>query len=108
MTKNESLEFENELEYERYKNNLNQAIKIRNGFMKFRNITLFFVLYSICYKLLMKCWITSGIHMFVSLAGVFIISKIILYVFDELILAIQIIRRNRIHKKNTRKEVKTK
>lgn len=90
-----------EFDYEEYRNNLEKAVEIHDKFYRLRNITIYFILYSILYSFVIKALITNGLIMFLSLVSVYLISKFMTYLFDEIRFTIRILRKN--HKKKRRK-----
>ncbi len=92
---------EKEFDYEEYRNNLEKAVEIHDKFYRLRNITIYFILYSILYSFVIKALITNGLIMFLSLVSVYLISKFMTYLFDEIRFTIRILRKN--HKKKRRK-----
>ena len=92
---------EKEFDYEKYRNNLEKAVEIHDKFYRLRNITIYFVLYSILYSFVIKALITNGLVMFLSLVLVYLMNRFVIYLFDEIRFAIRILRKN--HKKKRRK-----
>lgn len=92
---------EKEFDYEEYRNNLEKAVEIHDKFYRLRNITIYFILYSVLYSFVIKALITNGLTMFLSLVSVYLISKFMTYLFDEIRFTIRILRKN--HKKKKEK-----
>lgn len=92
---------EKEFDYEEYRNNLEKAVEIHDKFYRLRNITIYFILYSVLYSFVIKALITNGLTMFLSLVSIYLISKFMTYLFDEIRFTIRILRKN--HKKKRRK-----
>lgn len=97
----ENIMDEKEFDYEEYRNNLEKAVEIHDKFYRLRNITIYFILYSVLYSFVIKALITNGLTMFLSLVSIYLISKFMTYLFDEIRFTIRILRKN--HKKKRRK-----
>ena len=85
---------EKEFDYEEYRNNLEQAAEIHDKFYKLRNITIYFILYSVLYSFVIGSFVTNGLRMFLSLVIVYWLAKIVTFLFDELRFAIRVFRKN--------------
>lgn len=85
---------EKEFDYEEYRNNLEKAVEIHDKFYRIRNITIYFIMYSVLYSFVIKPLITNGLMMFLSLALVYLINKFMTYLFDEIRFVIRILRKN--------------
>ncbi len=92
---------EKEFDYEEYRNNLEKAVEIHDKFYRIRNITIYFIMYSVLYSFVIKPLITNGLMMFLSLVLVYLINKFMTYLFDEIRFVIRILRKN--HKEKRRK-----
>lgn len=85
---------EKEFDYEEYRNNLEKAVEIHDKFYRIRNITIYFIMYSVLYSFVIKPLITNGLMMFLSLVLVYLINKFMTYLFDEIRFVIRILRKN--------------
>lgn len=90
----ENIMDEKEFDYEEYRNNLEKAVEIHDKFYRIRNITIYFIMYSVLYSFVIKPLITNGLMMFLSLVLVYLINKFMTYLFDEIRFVIRILRKN--------------
>lgn len=86
--------------YEEYRNNIEMAAELHDNFYRIRNMLLYFVLYSVLHTFVIGTWLTNWFAVFVSLVAVYLLAKVVTYLFDELRFAIRTFKNNRRKRKN--------
>lgn len=91
-----------EFDYEEYRSNIEMAAELHDTFYRIRNMLLYFVLYSVLHTFVIGAWLTNWFAVFVSLVSVYLLAKLMTYLFDELRFAIRTLKNNRRKKKDGR------
>lgn len=91
---------EKEFDYEEYRNNIEMAAELHDAFYRIRNMVLFFILYSVLHTFVISTWLTNWFAVFVSLIAVYLLAKLVTYLFDELRFAIRTLKNKRRERKN--------
>lgn len=86
---------EKEFDYEEYRNNLEKAAEIHDKFYRFRNLVIYFILYSVLYTFVISTLVTNVFAMFLSLVIVYWMAKIVTYLFDEIRFSIRVLKNKR-------------
>lgn len=92
---------EKEFDYEEYRNNMEQAAEIHDRFYRIRNILIYFALYSVLHSFVFGSFITNGLTVFISLVAVYLFTKVVTYLFDEIRFSIRTIIKN--HRRRKKK-----